>query len=185
MKYLIASDLHGNATYAQKVIDAFNKHHADILILGGDLLYHGPRNPLIEGYDPKKVVEILNPYQDKIIACRGNCDSEVDQMVLNFNIENTLVELFDNNRKIFISHGHHFNPDNLPVNMQANDIFIFGHIHVPKHYQVDGKFIINPGSTTLPKENSFHSYAILENDECDFYNLLTDELYYHFPLKNE
>lgn len=162
MKLCIASDIHGSSKYAQIVKDAFYKHECDTLLLLGDLLYHGPRNDLPEAYAPKKVIEILNSLKDKIISVRGNCEAEVDQMVLDFNVMNTATQIVMEDYKIYATHGHHHNPDNLPY-LNENDVFMFGHIHIPVMEKKDGIHIINPGSITLPKQNTAHSYGVLEN----------------------
>lgn len=173
MKLLIASDIHGSEKYAQIIKDAFIKNECDTLLLLGDLLYHGPRNDLPENYAPKKVIEILNSLKDKIIAVRGNCEAEVDQMVLNFPVMNESTQIVMNGYKIFATHGHHHNPDNLPF-LNENDVFMFGHIHIPVCEKKDGIIIINPGSITLPKQNSEHSYGLIDND-----------IYYRYNEKHE
>lgn len=176
MKYLIASDIHGSEFYCEKLIEKFEKNHCDYLILCGDILYHGPRNELPKGYNPKGVVELLNKYSNKIIACRGNCDSEVDQMVLNFNITSDIRIINEKDYTINISHGHIYNPDNLPNFLNNNDIFIYGHIHVPKCYSQDGIQILNPGSTSIPKNETANSYAILENRTFTLKNIIDDSI---------
>ena len=170
MKILIASDIHGSAKYAQIVKDAFEKHECDTLLLLGDLLYHGPRNPLPEEYEPKKVIAILNSLKEHIIAVRGNCDAEVDQMVLDFPIISETVQIKMDGYKIFATHGHHHYPNNLPY-LNEGDVFMFGHIHIPiANKNENGITIINPGSITLPKENSEHSYGCIINDVYYRYN---------------
>lgn len=162
MKLLIASDIHGSAYYAQIVVDAFHKQRCDKLIILGDILYHGPRNPLPKDYNPKQVIELLNPLSSKIVACRGNCDSEVDQMVLDFKITSDYEIISMVDYDLFISHGHVYSPDHLP-NVKANDVFAFGHIHIPVMKKVNDIVILNPGSISLPKEDTAHSYGVLEN----------------------
>ena len=162
MKYLIASDIHGSAYYAQKIIDAFKTYECDYLLLLGDILYHGPRNPLPKDYNPKEVIALLSEIKDKIIACRGNCDSEVDQMVLPFPITNTSQTIIEADYRIFLSHGHIYHPDCLPEGIRPNDIFMFGHIHIPIMEEKTGVHIINPGSISLPKENNPHTFGVLE-----------------------
>ncbi|MDQ0359364.1 phosphodiesterase [Breznakia pachnodae] len=164
MKYLIASDIHGSAYYAKKVTDAFKEYECDYLLLLGDILYHGPRNPLPKDYNPKIVIELLNEMKDKIIACRGNCDSEVDQMVLQFPITNTSQTLIEEDYRIFLSHGHVYHPDHLPEGIRPGDVFMFGHIHIPVMEEKTGVHIINPGSVSLPKENNPHTFGVLEHD---------------------
>lgn len=181
MKYLLVSDIHGSFYYASKAIEAFNLHKCDKILLMGDILYHGPRNELPKDYNPKKVIELLNSYKDKIITCRGNCDAEVDQMVLDFPITCDMQIINEKDYSIYMSHGHIFNPDNLPL-MNDGDIFIFGHIHVPKMYEQQNKFILNPGSISLPKENSANSYGILEDKNFKLFDI-EHNLIEEFSLK--
>lgn len=159
MKLIIASDIHGSATWCKKLIDVFAQEHADRLILLGDILYHGPRNPLPDGYDPKAVAEMLTPIADKIICVRGNCDSEVDQTVLPFNISSDYGTVFTDGLNIHLSHGHRVLPP-----LHAGDVYITGHTHVPLDaIEGDGYRHLNPGSISLPKENSGHGYILYEN----------------------
>lgn len=162
MKFLIASDIHGSAYYAQKIVDAYHHFSCDCLLLLGDILYHGPRNPLPKDYDPKQVIQLLNPLSESIIACRGNCDSEVDQMVLTFPLMNTTQTIPTSTYTIHMSHGHIYSPSKLPENIKENDVFLFGHIHLPIMEQQHGIHIINPGSISLPKENNPHTFGILD-----------------------
>lgn len=176
MKYLIASDIHGSAYYAKIIVEAFYKHEADALILLGDILYHGPRNDLPKDYAPKEVIALFNPLKDKIIACRGNCDSEVDQMVLDFPLLSTSQTLFLGNRKLIMSHGHVYGPDNLPKNLNEGDIFMSGHTHIPVMKKTNGIVVINPGSISLPKENNPHTYGLLCTDSYNWYDDLHTKL---------
>lgn len=162
MKYLIASDIHGSAYYCGKVIDSFVKEKADKLLLLGDILYHGPRNDLPQEYAPKKVIELLNPLRDKILCVRGNCDTEVDQMVLDFPILAEYCLISHGNTMIFATHGHKFNTSNLPP-MSKGDILLHGHTHVPKCEKYGDITYINPGSASIPKEGSHHGYMTLED----------------------
>lgn len=161
MKYMIASDIHGSAYYCEKLIEAFKREGADKLLLLGDILYHGPRNALPEGYSPKDVAEMLNAMKDKILCVRGNCDTEVDQMVLNFPImaEYAILDLGKN--AVFVTHGHNFNEEHLPP-LNDGDILLHGHTHVPKCVQHDSYIYMNPGSVSIPKEDSHHGYMTLE-----------------------
>ncbi|BDR76019.1 phosphodiesterase [Clostridium tetani] len=163
MKLFFISDIHGSSYYLEKVINIYEKEKADYLVILGDELYHGARNPLPKEYNPKKVAEILNKYKNKIIAVRGNCDSEVDQMVLNYPIMSDYSIILYNNRRLFLTHGHIYNKNNLPT-ISNGDIFIYGHTHVPLAERINNIFIINPGSITFPKENTPHCYGILENN---------------------
>ncbi|AVP55473.1 phosphoesterase [Clostridium tetani] len=163
MKLFFISDIHGSSYYLEKVINIYEKEKADYLVILGDELYHGARNPLPKEYNPKKVAEILNKYKNKIIAVRGNCDSEVDQMVLNYPIMSDYSIILYNNRRLFLTHGHIYNKNNLPT-ISNGDVFIYGHTHVPLAERINNIFIINPGSITFPKENTPHCYGILENN---------------------
>lgn len=162
MKLLIASDIHGSETYCKKLIGAFKIEKADRLLLLGDILYHGPRNDLPDGYAPKKVIELLNAIKDRIFCVRGNCDTEVDQMVLEFPIlaDYAVIPVGDN--LIYATHGHNYNESNLPP-LQKGDILLHGHTHIPKCIEHENYIYMNPGSTSIPKENSHHGYMTL----CD------------------
>lgn len=153
MRYLIASDIHGSAFWCEKLLDHYHSIKPDRLILLGDILYHGPRNDLPKGYAPKEVISLLNPLSSYISACRGNCEAEVDQMVLNFNVMDDYTELFDGDRTLFCTHGHIYNPDNLPC-LTAGDIFLYGHTHIKDNRIENGIQIFNPGSVSIPKDGS-------------------------------
>ncbi len=161
MKYLIASDIHGSAFYCKKVIDAFYSENADKILLLGDILYHGPRNDLPVDYAPKKVIEMLNNLNDRILCVRGNCDTEVDQMVLEFPILAEYCLISYKNKMIFATHGHKFNTSALPP-MSDGDILLHGHTHVPKCENYENIIYINPGSASIPKEESHHGYMIFD-----------------------
>lgn len=163
-KLMIASDIHGSAYYCKKMIDIFKLENCDRLILLGDLLYHGPRNDLPKEYNPKAVISMLNEISDKIICVRGNCDSEVDQMVLNFPILAEYALLFIDNKTLFLTHGHKFNPDN-PPSIQKGDILFNGHTHIPEIKETNGIIYMNPGSVSLGKTNGRNTYIIYENSE--------------------
>lgn len=162
MKWMIASDIHGSAYYCEKMIKRFKEEGADRLLLLGDLLYHGPRNDLPKDYDPKSVIAQLNENKDCLLCVRGNCDTEVDQMVLSFPVlaDYSIIDLGE--RMIFATHGHHFNENALP-SIKKNDILLNGHTHVPKCTQHESYIYINPGSVSIPKENSPHSYMTFED----------------------
>ena len=167
MKLLIASDIHGSAHWCKKLVDAFTREGADKLVLLGDILYHGPRNPLPDKYDPKKVFEMLNPLANSIIAVRGNCDSEVDQRVLDFNVSSDYAVIFDGGKKLTFSHGHRSVPP-----LGADDVYLTGHTHVPLNCrEKEGYLHLNPGSVSLPKENSAHGYILYDNGEFIFKEL--------------
>jgi len=164
MKLMIASDIHGSAYYCEKMINAYKEEKADKLLLLGDLLYHGPRNDLPKEYDPKKVISMLNDIADEILCVRGNCEAEVDQMVLNFPVMAEYCILYLENRMIFATHGHKFNEENLP-SLKKGDILLNGHTHIPKFTKHENYYYINPGSVSIPKRGSNHGYIILENDK--------------------
>ncbi len=165
MKIMIASDIHGSDYYCEKMIEAFNREGAEKLLLLGDILYHGPRNDLPQGYAPKSVIERLNAMKDKILAVRGNCDTEVDQMVLCFPILADYCILYVGGKMVYSTHGHNFNCEKLPP-LQKGDILLHGHTHVPK-CEDKGEFIyMNPGSVSLPKKGSEHGYMILTEKEA-------------------
>jgi len=161
MKLFIASDIHGSAFYCKKMLQAFEKECADRLILLGDILYHGPRNDLPEGYAPKEVIELLSEYKDKLICVRGNCDTEVDQMVLPFPILADYALLCEGDLRIYATHGHKYSQD-APPPLCKGDILLCGHTHIPCHTDCGNFLYINPGSVSIPKESSAHSYISLE-----------------------
>lgn len=162
MKFLIASDIHGSEFYCKKLLEAYKNEKADRLLLLGDILYHGPRNDLPEGYAPKKVITLLNDIKNEILCVRGNCDTEVDQMVLDFPILGEYAVIPVGKRLLYATHGHNFNESHLPPLMNG-DILLHGHTHVPKCVEHDEYIYMNPGSVSIPKENSHHGYMTL----CD------------------
>ncbi len=162
MTILTISDIHGSYHYLERALEVFHREKADLILILGDELYHGPRNPLPEGYNPKIVAETLNKYRDKIIAVRGNCDSEVDQMVLDYPITSDLSTLLWEGRRITATHGHIYNEENLPP-MSRGDILIYGHTHLPVAKKEGGIFILNPGSISLPKGGNKNSYGIFRD----------------------
>lgn len=162
MKYMIASDIHGSAYYCRAMLDAFEKEGADRLILLGDILYHGPRNDLPRDYAPKEVIAMLNAKKDALLCVRGNCDTEVDQMVLDFPILADYAVLDLGKKMLFLTHGHHFG-EKTPPPMRDGDILMNGHTHVPKCVEYEHYIYMNPGSVSIPKEGSAHGYMTLEN----------------------
>ena len=162
MKWLIASDIHGSAYWCRRLLEKYAQEKADRLILLGDVLYHGPRNDLPDEYAPKKVIEMLNGVSDSILCVRGNCDTEVDQMVLKFPVlaDYALFELSE--RMIYMTHGHVYNENNLPP-LREGDILLHGHTHVSKCVDHGNYVYMNPGSVSIPKENTPHGYMTLEN----------------------
>ncbi len=167
MKLFICSDIHGSAVWCKKAVDKFYEEGADKMVILGDVLYHGPRNPLPDGYNPMEVCKLLNPLADKIIAVRGNCDSEVDQMVLDFNVSSDYATIYDGETKITLSHGHRAVPP-----LKQGDVYITGHTHVPLNVVEDKGYLhLNPGSASLPKENSAHGYILYEDGRFEFKTL--------------
>ena len=163
MKFVIASDLHGAAPAVRKLIGRIEAESPDHVLLLGDLLYHGPRNDLPEGYAPKEVLAMLNAMASRIIAVRGNCDAEVDQMVLDFPCMADCAQVFADGHLLHLTHGHlpGNNPDNAPT-LPAGSALLTGHTHVKRLEQVDGILLVNPGSTSIPKDGSA-SYAVFED----------------------
>lgn len=164
MNIMVASDIHGSATYCKRMLEAYQREGADKLLLLGDILYHGPRNDLPEGYAPKEVIELLNAAAGEILCVRGNCDTEVDQMVLNFDILAEYCILYLGSRMVFATHGHHYGEHNPPL-LKKGDILLNGHTHVPKCVEHDTYVYMNPGSVSIPKEGSAHSYMVISNNE--------------------
>ncbi len=180
MKIMIASDIHGSDFYCEKMIEAFIREGAEKLLILGDILYHGPRNDLPKGYAPKSVIERLNSIKEKILAVRGNCDTEVDQMVLSFPILADYCILYVGGKMIYATHGHNFNCENLPP-LQNGDILLHGHTHVPK-CEDKGEFIyMNPGSVSIPKEKSEHGYMILTETDATW-KTLSGEIYKEYKF---
>ena len=163
IKLMIASDIHGSAYYCKKMLEAFDREQAERLLLLGDILYHGPRNNLPKEYDPKEVIKMLNERKNRIFCVRGNCDTEVDQMVLEFPILADYAVIPTADRLIYAAHGHHFNLKQLPP-LQPGDILLHGHTHIPAWESFgDGNLYLNPGSVSIPKAESEHSYMLLQD----------------------
>ena len=162
MKMLIASDIHGSAYYCRKLLDAWDREEPERILLLGDILYHGPRNDLPEEYDPKQVISMLNARKGSILCVRGNCDTEVDQMVLDFPILADYAWIAADECRIFATHGHVYNTKNLPP-LRAGEILLHGHTHVPA-WDDHGAFrYFNPGSVSIPKGDSIPMYMTLDN----------------------
>lgn len=170
MKLIIASDIHGSAYYCGKLLEAYRREGADKLILLGDILYHGPRNDLPRDYAPKEVIAMLNPMKEEILCVRGNCDTEVDQMVLEFPILADYAFLWEKGHMIFLTHGHVFNEKNLPM-LKKGDVLLHGHTHVPVCREHDDYVYMNPGSVSIPKEDSEHSYMVYEDGKFQWKNM--------------
>lgn len=162
MRLLIASDLHGSALYCRKLLHAMEQEAPQRLLLLGDILYHGPRNDLPAGYAPKEVIALLNPIAASILCIRGNCDTEVDQMVLDFPILSDYAVLFDGKYTLYATHGHIYNDQN-PIKSCKNSLLLGGHTHIPTFKECETFVYANPGSVTIPKENSPHSYMMFED----------------------
>ncbi len=162
MKIMIASDLHGSLKYARIMRDLYEKEQAKRLIFLGDLLYHGPRNDLPTEYAPKGVIALLNEMKEDILCVRGNCEAEVDQMVLEFPVMAEYMIFFTGNRMIFATHGHTWNTKNPPP-LKTGDILLHGHTHIPAIENTGKYHYLNPGSLSIPKNNTPHSYMILED----------------------
>ncbi len=162
MKLLIASDIHGSAYYCRKMLEAYEREGAQRMLLLGDVLYHGPRNDLPKEYAPKEVIRMLNERKDEIYSVRGNCEAEVDQMVLDFPVLADYMVLFEGEHAVYATHGHVYNENNLPP-MKQGDVLLHGHTHVLRADEKNGILILNPGSVSIPKEGNPPTYATLEN----------------------
>ena len=170
MKYLFASDIHGSRGAAEQVLARYAAEGASRLILLGDLLYHGPRNDLPRDYAPKRVIPLLNALADRIIAVRGNCDAEVDQMVLDFPVMADYATLFDETgHELFLTHGHvfgagmHNSVDHAPA-LPGGSALVYGHTHIKVNEESaahPGLWLFNPGSVSIPKDGT-HSYGVYE-----------------------
>lgn len=163
MKLLIGSDIHGSALYCRKLLDAYEKEAAQRMILLGDILYHGPRNDLPAEYAPKEVIRMLNERKQEIYAVRGNCEAEVDQMVLEFPVMADYMLLFAGDHAVYATHGHVYNEEQLPP-MKPGDALLHGHTHVLRAEKKGDILILNPGSVSLPKEGNPPTYAVLEDN---------------------
>lgn len=159
MKYLVVSDIHGSLYYTNKIMEIVNKEKPDKIILLGDLYYHGPRNPLPLEYNPMEVAKTLNLIKDQLIVIRGNCDAEVDEMISEFRF-NDYYCLLINNKKFYFTHGHHYNKDNIPSDV---DVLVYGHFHTGFIEKINHTICVNSGSITLPKNNTPHSYLIIDD----------------------
>ena len=182
MKWMIASDLHGSAYYCRKMLEAFEREGADRLFLLGDLLYHGPRNDLPREYAPKEVIPLLNEKKEKLLCVRGNCDAEVDQMVLEFPVLADYAVLPVGRRLIYATHGHIYHVNNLPP-LTPGDVLLHGHTHVPAWTEFgQGNLYLNPGSVSIPKENSPHSYMTLEGNTMQWKELESSAVFHELTL---
>lgn len=182
MKWMIASDLHGSAYYCRKMLEAFEREGSDRLFLLGDLLYHGPRNDLPREYAPKEVIPLLNGKKEKLLCVRGNCDAEVDQMVLEFPVLADYAVLPVGQRLIYATHGHIYHVKNLPP-LAPGDVLLHGHTHVPAWTEFgQGNLYLNPGSVSIPKEDSPHSYMTLEGNTMQWKELESSAVFHELTL---
>ena len=167
MKLMIASDLHGSAYYTRLLLTAMDREQPDRLLLLGDLLYHGPRNDLPREYAPKQVIQLLNARKSQILCVRGNCEAEVDQMVLEFPVLSEFGVVFADGLTLYMLHGH----KNLDIPVLPGDILLCGHTHVPAVRKDGEHYYVNPGSVSIPKEGSCHGYMMLENRQLHHVSL--------------
>ena len=182
MKILIASDIHGSAYYCRMLLERFKEENADRMLLLGDILYHGPRNDLPKEYAPKEVIAMLNPLKDKLFCIRGNCDTEVDQMVLEFPVLADYCVIPVEGRILYATHGHNYNPQKLPP-LCKGDILLNGHTHVSKCEDFGDFIYMNPGSVSIPKENTPHGYIILENGVFRWKKLENGQVYNEYVIE--
>lgn len=168
MKLLIASDIHGSLFYCKKLVESMKRESPNRVIFLGDILYHGPRNDLPKEYNPKEVIKLLNSLDYSLISVRGNCEAEVDQMVLNFPVMADYCLLPLEDKTIFLTHGHIFNENNLPK-LNKGDILLCGHTHVQKCVEYENYTYLNCGSVSIPKEDGFNGYMIIDTKENKFY----------------
>ena len=182
MKWMIASDLHGSAYYCRKMLEAFEREGADRLFLLGELLYHGTRKDLPREYAPKEVIPLLNGKKEKLLCVRGNCDAEVDQMVLEFPVLADYAVLPVGQRLIYATHGHIYHVKNLPP-LAPGDVLLHGHTHVPAWTEFgQGNLYLNPGSVSIPKEDSPHSYMTLEGNTMQWKELESSAVFHELTL---
>lgn len=170
MKIMVASDIHGSEYYCRKMLKAYEHEDADKLLLLGDILYHGPRNDLPKDYNPKSVAAMLNDISDDILCVRGNCDSEVDQMMLDFPIMAEYCILYIGGHMVFATHGHKFNEENLPP-LKKSDILLNGHTHVARCTEHGAYLYVNPGSVSIPKLDTPHGYIVMSDTSIEFKTL--------------
>ena len=175
MKLMIASDIHGSLKYCRELVEKYREEKCEKLVLLGDVLYHGPRNDLPDEYNPKGVIALLNDLAEEILCVRGNCEAEVDEMVLSFPVLAEYAFFYHKGRMFFLTHGHKMNPQNLPK-IKKGDILFNGHTHVSKIEELEGRYIYaNPGSVSIPKENTPRGYMIVD-DEAIVHKTLSGEV---------
>ena len=170
MKLVIASDIHGSAYYCKRLLEVVKAESPDRLVLLGDILYHGPRNDLPRDYAPKEVIAMLNPLKDIIISVRGNCDTEVDQMVLDFDVLSDSAVIYDGETELFLTHGHKYSPEN-PPKLKRGAILLGGHTHVACDNDMGDFRYINPGSVSIPKGGTERGGLVYENGAFRHFSL--------------
>ena len=169
MKLFVASDLHGSACYCEKMLEAYERSAAGRMLLLGDLLYHGPRNDLPEDYRPKEVIRMLNEHSEEIWAVRGNCEAEVDQMVLDFPVMADYGVMMLGKMAVYATHGHLWNENALPP-IKKGDALLYGHTHLYRACMEKGIYFLNPGSAALPKGGNEPTYAMLTEEKFSVYS---------------
>ncbi len=175
MRYLLVSDIHGSLPRLNEALRFYREQHCDMLLLGGDIINYGPRNGVPEGLDAPGIVAALGPLADDIVAVRGNCDSEVDQMLLPFPILHDYALLVDEGRRILLTHGHIYNKGNLPRGHY--DAVITGHTHLWElTREPDGPLWCNTGSITFPKGGNPPTLGIMEHGVITIYTLNGEKL---------
>ncbi len=180
MKWIIASDLHGDADCCRTLLEALEREQAGRMLLLGDLLYHGPRNDLPAGYRPKEVIELLSAVKERLCCVRGNCEAEVDQLVLPFPVMADYALLPLGERTVFATHGHVWNAQHLPP-LCPGDVLLHGHTHVPTWEPAGDVWVLNPGSAALPKEGWPKGYLTLEENTF-VWKELSGEAYHRLTL---
>ncbi|MBE6589087.1 MAG: phosphodiesterase [Ruminococcaceae bacterium] len=180
MKLMIASDIHGSAYYCERMLEAYRREGAKKLLLLGDILYHGPRNDLPRDYAPKRVIAMLNEVRREVLCVRGNCDTEVDQMVLAFPVLADYCILLAGGRTVYATHGHVYNEGKLPP-LSRGDVLLHGHTHVPACVEHEEYVYINPGSVSIPKEDSPNGYILMNGDTLEW-KTLDGEVYKSYTL---
>ena len=173
MKLMIASDLHGSEYYVNLLAERMRQERPDRLLLLGDLLYHGPRNDLPRGYDTKKTAALLNAITPKPLCIRGNCDGEVDQMVLSFPILADFATVFADGKTLYLTHGHPL--EEAAKAVAPGDVILYGHTHLPDFSEREGVYYVNPGSVSIPKNGTPHSYLVFENGVFTWKDVETGE----------
>jgi len=181
MKFLIASDIHGSEKYCRMALEIFEREKCDRMLLLGDLLYHGPRNDLPDGYAPKAVIPLLNGYKDRILAVRGNCEAEVDQMVLDFPVMADYAAVAVGEKLLYMTHGHAWGPGRLPP-LKKGDVLLSGHTHIPVCAEKEGVLLLNPGSVSIPKAGSARSVMLFDGETFVWIDIETGSAYKTYTI---